>query len=167
MQLAAMINDDELFDDYYDSHYQLTADIALNDCASFDAWDENPPENIWTPIGYYHSFDGVFWRKRSCHQRRLCRWHCWPCKRPRRGRYVCKGGHPQLHQQRQHYCGRRRWRHCWTCTAYIRIHSTITNASFEALKNTSANFFLLCTFITCMRWMRERTNIRSVMPIQA
>lgn len=60
MQLAAMINDDELFDDYYDSHYQLTADIALNDCASFDAWDENPPENIWTPIGYYHSFDGVF-----------------------------------------------------------------------------------------------------------
>lgn len=59
MQLAAVINDDELFDDYYDSHYQLTADIALNDCSDFDVWGENPPENIWTPIGYYHPFDGV------------------------------------------------------------------------------------------------------------
>ena len=60
MQLAAVMNDDALFGEYYDCHYRLTADIALNDCANFDAWGENPPANVWMPIGYYHSFDGVF-----------------------------------------------------------------------------------------------------------
>lgn len=48
-QFAAMMNDDALFGEYYDCHYQLTAHIALNDCSNFDAWGENPPANIWTP----------------------------------------------------------------------------------------------------------------------
>lgn len=60
LQFAAVMNDDEAYIDYYCSNFQLTADIALNDCSGFDSWGENPPENAWTPIGYYHSFRGVF-----------------------------------------------------------------------------------------------------------
>lgn len=60
LQFAAVMNDEELYYDYYDCHFQLTADIALNDVSGFDAWEANPPENVWTPIGYYHSFKGVF-----------------------------------------------------------------------------------------------------------
>ena len=38
---------------------------------------------------------------------------------------------------------------------------TYYNGEMEECANgyTSANLFLLCTFITFMRWMRERTNI--------
>lgn len=60
LQLAAVMNDEDLHSDYMYGHYQLTADIELNDCSAFDSWAENAPENIWTPIGYYHSFKGVF-----------------------------------------------------------------------------------------------------------
>ncbi len=60
LQLADVMNDDKLFGEYNDCHYQLTADIALNDCSNFDLWGENPPATSWTPIGYYHSFKGIF-----------------------------------------------------------------------------------------------------------
>lgn len=60
IQFAAAMNDDELYRSYYDSHFRLTADIEMNDCSGFDAWDKNPPANTWTPIGYYHGFKGVF-----------------------------------------------------------------------------------------------------------
>lgn len=59
-QFAAVMNDDEAYGDYYDCYFLLTADIALNDISGFDVWEENPPANSWTPIGYYHSFKGVF-----------------------------------------------------------------------------------------------------------
>lgn len=59
-QFAALMNDDDLYLDYYSLHYRLTADIALNDGSNYEEWGENPPETVWTPIGYYHSFRGVF-----------------------------------------------------------------------------------------------------------
>ena len=59
-QFAAVMNDEKLHYDYQYGCFQLTADIELNDCAGFEAWDENPPANVWTPIGYYWGFDGVF-----------------------------------------------------------------------------------------------------------
>lgn len=60
LQLAGVMNHENQCYDYMNSHFRLTADIALNDCADFDAWEETPPENVWTPIGYYQSFQGVF-----------------------------------------------------------------------------------------------------------
>ena len=60
MQFASVMNDEKQYIDYYDCHLRLAADIVLNDCSDFDGWSENPPENVWTPIGYYHGFKGVF-----------------------------------------------------------------------------------------------------------
>ena len=60
MQFASVMNDEKQYIDYYDCHFRLAADIVLNDCSDFDGWSENPPENVWTPIGYYHGFKGVF-----------------------------------------------------------------------------------------------------------
>lgn len=59
-QLAAALNDDNLYADYNYAHYQLTDDVELNDVSAFDAWETTPPANNWTPIGYYHTFHGVF-----------------------------------------------------------------------------------------------------------
>lgn len=59
-QLAEVMKNDDIYRDYDRAYYQLTADIALNDVSGFDAWDSNPPANVWTPIGDYHSFCGVF-----------------------------------------------------------------------------------------------------------
>lgn len=64
---AAVINGkDEIeygqYIEYNDAEicYQLAADIELNDCAGFEAWETNPPANVWTPIGYSGGFRGVF-----------------------------------------------------------------------------------------------------------
>lgn len=59
-QLAAVMNDEDVYIDYNDCNYLLTADIVLNDVSGFADWATNPPANVWTPIGYYHSFHGVF-----------------------------------------------------------------------------------------------------------
>lgn len=59
-QLAAVMNDEDVYNDYNDCNYLLTADIVLNDASGFADWASNPPANVWTPIGYYHSFHGVF-----------------------------------------------------------------------------------------------------------
>ena len=60
LQFAAVMNHEEQYFDYSNSHFRLTADITLNDCSDFDTWDVTPPENVWTPIGYYYGFKGVF-----------------------------------------------------------------------------------------------------------
>lgn len=59
-QFAAVMNDEEACYDYHNCHVRLTADIVLNDVSGFADWASNPPANVWTPIGYYHSFKGVF-----------------------------------------------------------------------------------------------------------
>ncbi|MBE5767419.1 MAG: hypothetical protein E7335_09685 [Clostridiales bacterium] len=61
LHLAALMNEEGTSHfDYWDAHFLLTADIALNDCSDFAAWDENPPEDAWTPIAYRNIFKGVF-----------------------------------------------------------------------------------------------------------
>ena len=55
--LAEVINrnyDVEHYDDeqlYRYGYYVLTADIALNDPADFDTWQEAAPQYAWEPIG--------------------------------------------------------------------------------------------------------------------
>ena len=60
LQFAGVMNHEKQYYDYNDSHFRLMADIALNDCSDFDVWDKTPPENVWTPIACYQSFNGVF-----------------------------------------------------------------------------------------------------------
>ncbi|MBQ6832539.1 MAG: hypothetical protein IJO28_07905 [Oscillospiraceae bacterium] len=57
-----MVADDkELKDEYKSAHYVLTADIAINDVANFDSWENTAPEYSWMPIGFDAvEFDGVF-----------------------------------------------------------------------------------------------------------
>lgn len=47
--------------------YQLTNDIYLNDITNVEAWDNNPPQNQWTPIGTsVNQFMGSFSGKGFC-----------------------------------------------------------------------------------------------------
>lgn len=47
-QLAANVNSGI---DYEGAYFVLTADIQLNDTASYARWEKNPPANKWEPIG--------------------------------------------------------------------------------------------------------------------
>lgn len=70
--LAEVINrhyDSEHYDDeqlYRYGYYVLTADIALNDTADFDTWQEAAPQYAWEPIGckgedgLLYEFRGIF-----------------------------------------------------------------------------------------------------------
>lgn len=59
-QLGKALNHKVNYYDYFQKHYKLMADIELNDCTGYDQWDVNPPANVWTPMGNFHSFKGVF-----------------------------------------------------------------------------------------------------------
>lgn len=60
IQFAAVMNANNAYADYANCYFLLTADIDLNDVSAYDEWGETPPANVWTPIGCYHSFNGVF-----------------------------------------------------------------------------------------------------------
>lgn len=51
----------ELKSEYKSAYYVLSADIAVNDTANFDKWENTAPEFSWLPIGFDTvEFDGVF-----------------------------------------------------------------------------------------------------------
>lgn len=52
---------ENLRNEYTGAYYVLTADIVINDTASFDLWENAAPEYSWQPIGFdIAPFDGVF-----------------------------------------------------------------------------------------------------------
>jgi hypothetical protein len=45
----------------FNRHFKLGTDIALNDTANWRSWADNPPANVWMPIGAHHQpFLGTF-----------------------------------------------------------------------------------------------------------
>jgi hypothetical protein len=47
---------------FFGNHLKLGASIALNDTLGWQEWADNPPANVWTPIGiyFYKPFKGNF-----------------------------------------------------------------------------------------------------------
>ncbi len=52
-QLAYFADNVNSGEDYYDFYFILTENIELNDVTYFFDWENNPPSNVWAPIGRY------------------------------------------------------------------------------------------------------------------
>ncbi len=54
--LEKQVNENESVTLYYKKYFKLTNDIYLNDVSEYAYWNNDVPDNIWTPIGSYKNY---------------------------------------------------------------------------------------------------------------